>query len=291
MLAIQFLLVPPQPTFVTVLFLNFFGTLCIEIVRTSIVDATQDHCRTSPDRNTTRVPPGTRHKSEHVDTPSTVGHGLAAPAPTARNTATATSRHIAFRRPLVALAHALSPCSPSPRRSYTAPALVDAGHSPSLVRFSSLDTLDAGLLARSPNDARATKKHKNLRHGVLQHGGQQKTKPLSKRRTKRDPKSETHERTRSELRVRGRRPQYAAHAANSSSNPRRPNDGQLAKWDTGKPTADLASQQVGHQHPQLTKFPPDGNLALRTCLAGILRARTCHSGHPSTFRSRSTKKF
>jgi hypothetical protein len=158
---------------------EFIGTLCIEIVRTSIVDATQDHCRTLPDKNTTWVSPGTRHKSEHVDTPSTVGHGLAAPAPTARNTATVTSRHIVLHRSLslVALAHTLPPCSPSPRRSYSAPALINAGYSPSLVRFSSLDTLDAGLLTRSLNDARATKNTQKTRQGVLQHGEQQNRTP------------------------------------------------------------------------------------------------------------------
>jgi hypothetical protein len=89
------------------------------------VDATQDQRSTSPDKKTTRVPPGTLHRSAHVDTPSAAGHGLAAPALAANSTVTATNRNIVPRR-----------LSRRPRCSPSSPAHSNAasGHSPSLAR-------------------------------------------------------------------------------------------------------------------------------------------------------------
>jgi hypothetical protein len=199
---------------------NFLGYTIYKIVRTSIVDATQDHCRTSPDRNTTRVPPATRHRSEHVDTPSTVGHGLAAPAPTARKTNTATSRHIAFsspsRRPrprTVALFNVAPPIAHDAPPSST-PATRPRS------RFSTPVTLDAGPLARPPINARATKKHRQTRHGVLKKRGTHKKENPQAKKTKQGPTKRKRKSGReANPEFADGDPQYAARAATAAATP------------------------------------------------------------------------
>jgi hypothetical protein len=198
---------------------------------------TQDHRSTSPDKNTTRVPPGTRHRSAHVDTPSTVGPGLAAPAPTTRNTATVTSRHIVPRRSPVALARTPPPCSPSPRRSYTAPTLVDAvpGHLPSLARkvFEPCNARrrPCHSLARSRRPCHEN--HTRTQHGVLQHRGHQKQNPQATQ----TPKTKTGQKSQRDTSkceantefVYGN-PQHAAHAATAAATPSREMTG---NWRSG----------------------------------------------------------
>jgi hypothetical protein len=85
----------------------YFGTLYgfESFERTLIVDTAHSQRSTSPDKKTTRVPPGTLQRSAHVDTPSLEGHGLAPRTPANNpNSRATTNRHIFLLAVLAAAA-------------------------------------------------------------------------------------------------------------------------------------------------------------------------------------------